>query len=181
MSISHWRNINSSVKHHSFSFAIVATVSGDEDNDEEHGLCVLTVIVAVLLLADLFSSCCFTPTPAQSGLTTSLLFLLGTCGHTQLPWGYSFCFIPLLLLQHRADRFFGVVCFLPLHLIVSMSSCESRTWWRVTFGLWDACSLLSLLNRAENWATEEKSRCLLQGVTQRGAHNDFNLSLSRSV
>lgn len=48
---------------------------------------------------------------------------------------------------------------------------------------WMVRRLLSFvpLNWTGNWATEEESRCLLRGVTQRGTDNGLNLSFSGSV
>ena len=85
------------------------------------------------------------------------------------PLGVWSLFHSLPLLQRRPDRFLGAVVSSPSTSLSPCQAAKGPTWWRVTFGRSDACSPLSLLNGTGNWATEEESRCLLQGMTQRGA------------
>lgn len=168
-------------------FVTTLTPTGDDDG-EEFWLDLLTVILAA-------PDCC-SPALSTCWFIKQLLFcthsstiwphwslwcLAGSCGDTQLPWGgHELCFT-----YPPSSTTDQTTSSVPLRLPPPPHCLHVRLWvhnmMESDFGRSDACFLLSPQNRTGNWATEEESRCLLWGATQRGAHNGFHRSSSRSV
>jgi len=149
--------ITATPKHNCNHFRSFIIIAAQDDANGECQLCVLThsqhsalsqsccCTSNLRFWGDLSSSCCFTPTSSQSWPFGIFWWLEWASSQGASDTNSSLGGKSSVSLSPPSKTLTRSVplcsCFLSLLLIVFMSGCRGSTWWRVTFGWSDACSL----------------------------------------